>query len=152
MIKVDKPLNFINGRKLLYLNRQNLSTPFLITSHLTLPMIYVGYLIKNNPCTLFDNKVYLTFPAALPIMIFIEFGLFAKYCFHKAHYKYHVERIYLYDDGVHVEFIFANKIRTALKDREKKLVHPLFALANPIEDEYNLPLKGKQFPRSKDKI
>lgn len=57
-----------------------------------------------------------------------------KYCFHKAHYKYHVERIYLYEDGMHAEFIFSNKIRTALKNREKIIVHPLYLLKNPIQD------------------
>ena len=61
----SKKLHFKNGRCLIYLNKQNLSTPFLLGLHYTIPLTYIGYLIATNP-------FYLTFPAALPLMFMAE--------------------------------------------------------------------------------
>ena len=49
---------------------EGILTPTLIQTHIYMPMIYLGYLIKNNPCKNMLMKVYLTFPAALPLMVF----------------------------------------------------------------------------------
>lgn len=46
-----KTIKLMNGRKLLYLNKQNLLTPYLLGMHYTIPLIYVGYLIYANPCS-----------------------------------------------------------------------------------------------------
>jgi hypothetical protein len=55
-----------------YHSYSGLFTPTLLTAHLTVPMFYLAYLIKNNPCKIFINKSgYLSFPAALPIMGFV---------------------------------------------------------------------------------
>ena len=54
-------MGFKDGRYLIYLNKQNLATPFLLGLHYTIPLSYLSYLMATNP-------FYLTFPAALPLM------------------------------------------------------------------------------------
>lgn len=51
-VQTNKKLSFKNGRYLIYMNKQNLSTPYLLDLHYTVPLLYVGYLIANNPCKL----------------------------------------------------------------------------------------------------
>lgn len=63
--KPERDIHFKNGRYLIYLNKQNLATPFLLDLHFTAPMTYIAYLIYTNP-------FYLTFPAALPLMFMVE--------------------------------------------------------------------------------
>ena len=48
--QVNRHIEFKNGRYLLYLNKQNVSTPFLIDLPYTIPLTYIAYLIVNNPC------------------------------------------------------------------------------------------------------
>lgn len=68
--KPTKVLKFRDGRCLVYLNKQNLLTPFVLGLHYTIPLTYMGYLIATNP-------FYLTFPAALPLLCMLEgFGTF----------------------------------------------------------------------------
>lgn len=47
---IPRKIHFKNGRYLLYLNKQNLTTPYLLDLHYLIPMTYFGYLIANNPC------------------------------------------------------------------------------------------------------
>lgn len=56
----------------MYLNKQNLFTPFLLDMHYMVPLAYMAYLIAKNPCTLSNILVYLTFPAALPLLMIAE--------------------------------------------------------------------------------
>lgn len=76
----SKPIHFKNGRHLLYLNKQHLWTPYIYSSYITLPFLYIAYLIKNNP-------FYLTFPAALPLMFIIQGILILRWVSLKAHFK-----------------------------------------------------------------
>lgn len=68
-VYTDRPVHFKNGRHLIYMNKQNLSTPFLLGLHYTIPLTYMGYLIVTNPCNYIIIAVYLTFPAALPMLL-----------------------------------------------------------------------------------
>jgi len=46
----DRKVTFKNGRLLVYMNKQNLTTPFLLGMHFTVPLTYIAYLIYTNPC------------------------------------------------------------------------------------------------------
>jgi len=73
--------------------------------------------------------VYLTFPAALPLMGFVEMfrnyffiEVFIRFITHKKDNKYQIERIYLTESGDIVEIWLANKIRRKLKDTNDEFI------------------------------
>lgn len=77
--------------------------------------------------------VYLTFPAALPMMFIFEAIrspyvnlVLLRWIEHKSHHKRHIERIYLLENGSALEFIFANKIRRYMKSNEESLMVNIF--------------------------
>jgi hypothetical protein len=63
-------------------------------------------------------------------MLFLALLLWIE---HKAHHKRHIERVYLLEDGLQLEFIFANKIRRYMKSNDESLVNPI-ALFYPKYD------------------
>ena len=78
----------------------------------------------------------MTFPASLPIMIGAEVVLFFAWIFHKKHYKYIIERVYLYPGNL-VQFYFSNKIRRAFKNNE-------------AEESFNSPEELKTQPHGEN--
>ncbi len=61
------------------------------------------------------HEVYLTFPAALPIMFFVELFLLRRFYLKQVRYRPIVEKIYLLEGGEMVRVEFANSITRKLK-------------------------------------
>jgi len=97
------------------------------------------FLIKTNP-------FYMTFPAALPIMIFTEFWLIRKLYTQKKKNRFIPEQIYLHRDGETVEILFENKLWRKLKSEDLSNVFYIPKLKSPERNENVLPLKGDLFP------
>lgn len=146
---------FTSTNKVLPLYEKGLMTPTLLTAHLTIPMIYLGYLIKNNPCTFLliqgswhSQQLCQSWASLKFFVFFCLHSVFMRLITQKKDNKYQIERIYMTERGDLLEIWLANKIRRKLKNTEDQLYIAVKDMKNPPVGDNELPLKGTLFPQS----
>jgi len=126
-------------RCLLYYYRPRFFSYALMYMKYLAPMGILGKLIAVNP-------FYMTFPVALPIMIFAELYLLKKVYDQKKLLRNVVGEIYLLKDGETLEVIYESKFWRKMKSDALSNYYYIPSLKAPENDEQNAPLKGDLFP------
>lgn len=126
-------------------------TNWYLFSHLSVPILYLAILIKRNPCTSVLNLVFLTFPAALPLMFIAEGFFIRRFYLKQQRYRPIVEEIRLLDCGTIVEVKYANSFTRKLKNlplEECFSIECFDKVREPNED----PIVEVEFPKNLDEV